>query len=462
MFHATWRGAAGGRKSIFLLAATVSVFLAYGLVLAQVNTGRIRGTVTDQSGGVIVGAMLTVTNTATGVARVLTTDQAGEYVAPNLLPGTYAVDASAMGFRSFKQQNIAVGIGQDARVDAQLSPGDVTQIVEVTAAAPMLDATSAVVSGTLETRTIVDLPLNGRNFQNLLVLRPGVVAAAGGGSLTTSTNGLQPQANNYFYEGLDGNDPFSGQSITNTTLPFGDAASILPVDAIQELNVETNAPAEFGRRPGAVINIGIKSGTNTLHGSAYAFGRDGAWDARDFINPPSTAPPVPVELEQWGGTVGGPIIKNKLFYFGGFERQFYSVGNAFTASIPTSTSIGDTKQSIPDAEAALANAAIPLSPLSLKLLPQYGTNTGTSSAISNGFPDIFAINNGIGKIDYHVNDHHAISRFLLLGRRDRYRRGRRSHPTLLWCYRYCALPVSYHELDLDPEFHVGERPPRRL
>jgi hypothetical protein len=396
-------------KAFLVLAIVAAVSLVSSPVFAQVNTGRILGTVTDQSGGVIAGAMVTVTNTATGVARTLTTDQAGEYNAPTLTPGTYSVRATSMGFQTFERQNIAVGVGQDARVDAQLTPGQVTQTVEVTAAAPLLDTTSAVVSGTIETQTIVDLPMNGRNFQNLLVLRPGVVSTPGGGTLTTSTNGLQPQDNNYVYEGLDSNDPFTGQGVTNTTLPFGDAATILPIDAIQELNVETNAPAEFGRRPGAVINIGIKSGGNTIHGSAYAFGRDGAWDAIDFINPPSTTPPQPVQLEQWGATVGGPILKNKLFYFAGFERQSYSVGNLFTEQIPTSASIGDPSQSIPDAENFLTTHGIAVNPLSVKLLPLYGSNTGPTSAFSAGFPDVVASNNGIGKLDYHINDHHAIS-----------------------------------------------------
>jgi len=397
------------RKACLVSTIIVGLCLACNPLFAQVNTGRILGTITDQSGGVIAGAMVTVTNTGTGVARTLTTDQAGEYIAPNLLPGTYSVRATSMGFQTFERQNIAVGVGQDTRIDAQLVPGQVTQTVEVTSAPPLLDTTSAVVSGTLEAQAIVDLPLNGRNFENLLVLRPGVVAAPGGGTLTTSTNGLQPQDNNYFFEGLDSNDPFSGQSITNTTLPFGDAATILPIDAIQELNVENNAPAEFGRRPGAVINIGLKSGTNTIHGSAYAFGRDGAWDARDFLNPPATTAPQPVELEQWGATVGGPIVKKKLFYFAGFERQSYSVGNSFPEQIPTSASIGDPSQSIPDAAAFLASKNIPLNPLSLKLLPLYGTNTGPSSAFSNGFPDVISVDNGIGKLDYHINDHHTIS-----------------------------------------------------
>src|SRR6201998_934523 len=261
------------RKALLVSTIIVGLCLACNPLLAQVNTGRILGTITDQSGGVIAGAMGTETNTGTGVARTLTSDQAGEYIAPNLLAGNYTVRAPSTGFQTFERQNIAVGVGQDTRIDAQLVPGQVTQTVEVTSAPPLLDTTSAVVSGTLEAQAIVDLPLNGRNFENLLVLRPGVVAAPGGGTLTTSTNGLQPQDNNYFFEGLDSNDPFSGQSITNTTLPFGDAATILPIDAIQELNVEKNAPAAFGRRPGAVINIGLKSGTNTIHGSAYALAK---------------------------------------------------------------------------------------------------------------------------------------------------------------------------------------------
>ena len=398
---AGWLRVFGGAILVTLVCAP--------LLFSQVNTGRILGTVTDQTGGVIAGATVTVTNTGTGVARTLTTNQSGEYAAPDLIPGTYSVRVTDMGFQTFERQNIALGVGQAASIDAQLTPGQVTQTVEVTASAPLINTTNAVVSNTLEAQTIGNLPMNGRNFNNLLTLQTGVVASPGGGSLTTSTNGLQPQDNNYVYEGLDGNDPYSGQSITNTTLPFGDAATILPADAIQELNVQTNAPAEFGRRPGAVINIGIKSGTNSIHGSAFAFGRDGAWDARDFINPPSNTPPEPLELEQYGASVGGPILKNKLFYFGSFERQTYNVGTAFSETIPTTALTSDPSVSIPAAKAALTAAGIPLNPLSVNLLPQYGDNSGPTGAVSRGFPYVFTINNGVGKLDYHLSDHHALS-----------------------------------------------------
>jgi hypothetical protein len=390
--------------------AVSAVFLVCLSLSAQVNTGRILGTVTDQSGGVVAGAMVAVTNSQTGVARNLVTDGAGEYVAPNLNPGTYTVRVTANGFQAFERQNILLEIGKDARIDGQLTPGQITQTIEVKEAVPLLDSTSATIAGTLDTSTLLDLPLNGRNYQNLLVLRPGVILRPGGGTLTTSTNGLRPEDNNYFIEGLDNAEPFTGQSIVNSTLPSGDAATILPVDAIQEVNVETNAPAEFGRRPGSIINVGIKSGTNSIHGTAYAFGRDQSFDAKDFnafADP--TAPVSPVELEQWGGTVGGPIVKNKLFYYAGFERQTYNVGNAFTAKIPTTAPGAGTGVSIPDAEAELAANNIPLSPLSLKLLPLYGSNSTNTDGVALGFPNIVSSYNVVGKVDYHASDHHTIA-----------------------------------------------------
>jgi hypothetical protein len=390
------------------VCAVSAVFLVCLSLSAQVNTGRILGTVTDQSGGVVAGAMVAVTNSQTGVARNLVTDGAGEYVAPNLNPGTYTVRVTANGFQAFERQNILLEIGKDARIDAQLTPGQITQTIEVKEAVPLLDSTSATIAGTLDTSTILDLPLNGRNYQNLLVLRPGVILRPGGGTLTTSTNGLRPEDNNYFVEGLDNAEPFTGQSIVNSTLPSGDAATILPVDAIQEVNVETNAPAEFGRRPGSIINVGIKSGTNSIHGTAYAFGRDQSFDARDFVYP-VTPPASPVELEQWGGTVGGPIVKNKLFFFAGFERQTYNVGNAFSAKTPTTAAGAGTDVSIPDAEAELAANNIALSPLSLKLLPLFGSNSSNSSSVALGFPNIVSSYNVVGKVDYHASDHHTIA-----------------------------------------------------
>ena len=367
-------------------------------LFSQVNTGRILGTVTDQTGGVIAGAMVTVTNTQTGVARNLVTDGAGEYNAPDLIPGTYTVRVTDTGFQAFERQNILLETGKDDRIDAQLTPGQVTQTVTVSESVPQLDTTSATVIGTLETATIADLPVQGRNYQDLLTYRPGVTTQPGGGTLTTSTNGLRAEDNNYYVEGLDNDEPFTGQSIINSTLPVGDAATFVPIDAIQEINVQTNSPAEFGKRPGAVINVGLKSGTNTIHGSAFALGRSDKLNSSEYSPNPSVKPPA--ELEQYGFTAGGPIVKDKLFYYGAFERQTYNVLGNTTVQAPTTALTSDPSASIPAATAALAAscAASPaqtfcgpggtfsVNPLSAKLLPLYGTNTGASRQPILWFP----------------------------------------------------------------------------
>src|SRR5580704_14006119 len=209
------------------------VLLACISLSAQVNTGRILGSVIDQTGGVIAGATVTVTNSETGVSRNLSADAAGEYNAPNLPPGNYLVRATAMGFQALERRGIVVQIGIDARVDLQLRPGQVTQTIQVTEAVPLLDTTSATVSGTLNTATISDLPLNGRNYQRLLVLAPGQVQQPGGGTNTEESNGLRAEDSNFFVDGLDNNEPFQNQSIVNSSGPSGDAATILPIDAIQ-------------------------------------------------------------------------------------------------------------------------------------------------------------------------------------------------------------------------------------
>ena len=158
----------------------------------------------------------------------------------------------------------------------------------------------------------------------------------GGGFSTTSTDGLRAEDNAYFIEGLFNSEPFSGQGIINGAGIAGDSATILPIDAIQEFNVQENPPAEYGWKPGAVINVGLKSGTNALHGTAFAFGRDGALDARNYFNA-SPAPKTSRTLEQFGGSLGGAIIKDKAFFFGAYEGQRYNVGNSYSRFPPLET-----------------------------------------------------------------------------------------------------------------------------
>src|SRR5579862_1358823 len=407
---------------------------------SQGSAGRILGAVTDQSGGVLAGATVTVLDVQRGITRTLITDQSGEYVAPSLLPGSYTVRAEFKGFKAIERQKIALEVNQDIRVDLALEPGEQTQTITVTEEIPLVETTNATLGGTLSNETINDLPMMGRSYQNLLTLRPGMMIYPGGGGWTMSTNGSRPEENQFILDGLTNDNPLQGLTIINGPGVAGDAATIMPIDAIQEVKIEENPKAEYGGKPGAVVNVGIKSGTNSIHGTAYAFGRDSAMDARNYFDVTSL-PKRAVALEQYGATVGGPIKKDKLFYFAGYEAESYSVGNLFSASVPevlpqpsvsgpidggcSILAAGDCGNSLPDAISDLLANGIQPSALSLKLTgctPPTGagtaytctgglfpTNSGSTATVAQGFPSVFRSDNGVIKIDYHINDHNSLN-----------------------------------------------------
>src|SRR6202163_678140 len=271
---------------------------------SQTTTGRILGTVSDQSGAAVAGAAVVVTDIQRSTTRAAASDASGDYVVPELQPGVYKVRAEAKGFKTVERVNIKIEVAQDLRVDISLPTGQVSETVVVTDEVPLLNTTSSTLCGTLSNAEINDLPLNGRNYENLLQLRPGVERYPGGGFSTTSTNGLRAEDNAYFVEGLFNSEPYSGQAIINGAGIAGDSATILPIDAIQEFNVEELAPAEYGWKPGTMVNVGVKSGTNTLHGTAYGFGRTTSLDARNYYDPIGTEK-SPRNLKQFGATGGG-------------------------------------------------------------------------------------------------------------------------------------------------------------
>ena len=421
-------------RAIQVLCLCVGVLVVSVPLFSQGNQGRILGTVTDQSGGAIANATVTVLDVARGVARTLTTDDAGEYSAPQLLPGTYTVRAEIKGFRTTARSGILLEVGKEIRVDFSLLPGEQNQTITVTEALPVVETTNATLGGTLSNETINDLPLNGRNYQNLLSMRPGVLTEPGGGSWTQSTNGVRPEDNVYMVDGMLNVGAFSALSIMNAPALAGDAASILPIDAIQEFNVEENPRAEYGWKPGAVINVGVKSGTNALHGTAYAFGRDTAFDARNFFNEVSEGctapcPKTPLSLEQYGATVGGPIKKDKIFFFAGYEGQRYTVGTPFLATVPVVGTLvtptnptGRPDWSIADAVTDLnthctvaplvpcTGGVANLSALSLHLLNNYFPANNTSSiSVPASFPSTFASDNWVAKFDLHLDEKNTIN-----------------------------------------------------
>ena len=298
-------------------------------MFSQSITGRILGTVTDQSGAAVAGATVIVTDVQRGTARTVVTDDSGSYSAPELQPGSYKVRAEAKGFKSVERVNIAVEVAVDLRVDISLPAGSLSETVVVSEEVPLLDTTSATLGGTLSNEQINDLPLSGRNYENLLQLRPGVVRYPGGGFSTTSTNGLRAEDNAYIIDGLFNSEPYSGQGIINGAGIAGDSATILPIDSIQEFNLQENPPAEYGWKPGAIVNVGLKSGTNALHGTAFAFGRDGVDWMPQLLQRRTRIPSSREPRWSSSGEFGGPIIKDKAFFFGAYEGQRYDVGNQF-------------------------------------------------------------------------------------------------------------------------------------
>lgn len=408
--------------------------------VAQTTTGRILGTITDQTGATVSGALVTVTDTQRGTVRTFTTESSGAYAAANLQPGVYEVRVEAKGFRSVKRENVQLEVASDALIDVALQPGNIVDVVTVTEEVPLINITSSTLGGTLSNAQINDLPLNGRNYENLLQLRPGVVRYPGGGFSTTSTNGLRAEDNAYFIEGLFNSEPYSGQAIINGAGIAGDSATILPIDSIQEFNIQQLPPAEYGWKPGSVVNVGLKSGTNSIHGTAFAFGRDGdIFDARNYFN---TVPNGKLQrtLEQYGGSIGGPIVKNKAFFFGAYEGQLYNVGNSFggitspsMVGLPDAgncafSGTGDCSGSIPDAIADLQAGGIAISPASLQIAgcalagsvvscngKGFPINNTQSITIPNGFNNDVGVKNTVAKVDFKLNDRQNISAMYFFG-----------------------------------------------
>jgi hypothetical protein len=416
-----------------VVGATIVALLFSASVFAQVNQGRILGTVRDQSGGAIAGATVTVTDVLKGVSRTLTTNEAGEYAAPNLDPSTYRVRVEYKGFKTSDREGMDLGVGQEAKIDITMQPGETSQTVVVTEAIPLVETTSATLTGNIASEKIADLPLNGRNFVNLLTLRPGYVNSPGGGGGNQAGMGLRPGDSMFLIDGLNIYEWGQGQQLVNGYAPAGDAATLLPIDAIQEFNIQQNPKAELGWKPGVQVNLGLKAGTNSIHGTAYAFGRDGAWDALNFFQDPKQAPP-PLSFEQYGATAGGRVIKDKLFWFVGYEAQLLNLGITTQVSAPQDIPGGGISNSMVDACNAVGRANVtPLSatlaglpagsctpaPASGSIENVFVTNLNSSkSVVPAGLATLSDVNstyNGVAKVDYHANENNTFSGMFFIG-----------------------------------------------
>src|SRR5580700_2854874 len=385
---------------LLLLAASIPLF-------SQGSQGRISGTVTDQTGAAIAGARVIITDEQRNVSRTLTTDSVGAYAAPDLIPSTYDVHIEFQGFKGADRRELTLEVAQDLRVDVAMQTGDQTETVVVTAEAATLNTTNAELGGSLSNQVINDLPLNGRNFENLLDLRPGVVKYPGNSGWTQATNGLRPHDNFFMVDGINSNDPWMAQSMMNAVMAAGDAGTMLPIDAINEFQTQQNPRAEYGWKPGAVVNVGIKSGSNAYHGTAYAYGRTSSWDANNFFSNEVGQPLPPLALEQYGASVGGPILKDKLFFFGNFESQQYNVGSPFVHTVPSNSDLVGACQNalthggLSALSAQLAGLSSSCTPLTN--FPGLFPNSTTES-YATALASTNSIFSGVGRLDYRLNE----------------------------------------------------------
>ena len=372
------------------LFASLSILLTLSAAPAfgQAVTGSIVGNVTDSGGAAVAGAKVTIIETSTGIAHTATTSDDGVYVIPYLPPGAFKVEIEKQGFKKYSRDGVRLATGERVRVNAELAVGNVNETVEVTTQAALLQTESADVSQAFEQKKITELPLNGRNFQNLLTLVPGVMPSNSQvgifdnpqGTQFMQVNGQNNSANNFQIDGVDNNEPLLGLVV-----------QIPPAEAIQQFSVSTsNYDAEFGRAVGAVVNVTTRPGTNEFHGSLYEFHNNSAFKARNYFQlnrSPDGKIHIPNAIKnQFGGTFGGPVIKNRTFFFGDYQGQYQRIGrvpviqtvpteafrNGDFSALPAASIIWDpTSSADPTQRAAFPGNKIPsnrISPVALNIL----------------------------------------------------------------------------------------------
>jgi Carboxypeptidase regulatory-like domain/TonB dependent receptor len=302
---------------------------------AQLETATITGIVTDATGALVPGAVVTVTNVGTNISVRAETNEEGSYTVPSLRPGDYSVTIEASGFTKTLRSGITLQVAQVARVDVTLQAGQVTEVVEVAGAAPLLETQTSSRGSVIDGRKIVDLPLNGRDYNQLALLSPGVLPgtprlASVNFKGVLNVNGNRTFNNVFLLDGVDNisySNSFRGENV-QLVQPS--------IEALQEFRIQTNAySAEFGRSSGAVVNATIKSGTNSMRGSVYEFIRNDALDANNFFSNALGAPKPRRQRNQFGGAAGGPIVRNRTFWFGDYEGLRDREGVPRVRQVPT-------------------------------------------------------------------------------------------------------------------------------
>jgi len=381
--------------SRYLPVLLIAVILGALVVSAQVSTGTISGVVQDPTGAVIAGAMITVRNVDTGEVRNLTSDAGGRYFAPVLPVGNYEVTAQQSGFQTEVRSGINLTVGREEVINLALRVGQISDKVTITAEAPLVESTTSAMSSLVDERTIRDLPLNGRSYDQLALLQPGVVTMGAGQASSAfdfgegtrfSVTGSRPYANSFMLDGTDVNDHAGGT-------PGGAAGTNLGVDGILEFKINTLvSPAEYGRSSGGVIAAVTRSGTNSLHGSVFGFLRNSALDSLGYFdesNHGGQDKVAPYRRGQFGGSLGGPIKKDKTFFFGTYEGLRLGSGTNQSAEVPTANTLAGI----------LPASIVKGTPSAVYCLPNASTCTVPVSPAIKPYLDLYQAPNQPGQLD---------------------------------------------------------------
>src|SRR5438874_6825375 len=391
----------------------VAILIAFSLAVAangQTFRGTINGTVTDPSGGVVPNATVKATEIGTGIDHTTTTTNDGAFAFQDIPLGLYKVTVTATGFPAYAVDKVEVVAGQIYTLQIKLQLQQQTTTVEVSAAALTLDTTTQTQTMTIPDDVVQNIPLNGRDFTQLISVQPGFGGYNVGGF--GSLNGTRPNQINWQIDGVDNNDFWHNIPAVNQGGVSGIAGTVLPIDSIDEFSAQTQNGPEAGRNAGGTVNLVIKSGGNQLHGSVYYYNRNEFYAAHSpFFTPSATAPKAPpLRNQNYGGSVGGPIIKDKTFYFLSFEKQNYIIGLSGKATEPSDKWINKAL--------ALVNSnGVPESTLSAKLIGPNGfwprdLIGGLPGTPNNFFSPIASTGysyNGVIKLDHNFNEKHHLT-----------------------------------------------------
>ena len=410
-----------------LIAALACLAAAPRGAVAQTFYGNVVGSVQDSTGAVIPGASVTLTNLATGEQRAQETEASGLYRFVNLVPGQYRLEARSEGFKQFAQEPIVVEVEASIRIDPLLEIGEVTEVVEVVSSTPLLQSQTSSLGQVVESRKVTETPLNGRNVLNLVALAPGVVPQ---GQSMQSPTGVNIFAwGNYQIGGGQSNQSATTLDGAPVNIGYANLTALVPTqDAVQEFKIQTNnLGAEFGRFAGGVINMATKSGSNEIHGSAYEFLRNKVLNSNTFFNNASGIGTPPFVQNQWGGNVGGPIVRDKVFFFSSYESYSQRQGRSLLLDSPTVAmqrgDFSELDQAIHDPFSITSADDLPRTPFPNNLVPD-SRQDATSKALSDlwsqpNLPGLnlnFAANASDGgdneqlnnRIDWTASDKHRV------------------------------------------------------